>query len=151
MSTPMNWQPSKAIQAKAGANKKRKTIPRWIENPKGRSRQKWDDERKNEKEIINNKHARSIDHRCDVQGTYVTVPRSSSTIQTVLLYNFYSFLPSALVSTYLQTTASPEEELLHMCPSASHCVPNIPMFCLSLRNCVYKLPIIMHSRAFIHA
>jgi len=26
-----------------------KTIPRWVENPKGRSRQKWDDERKNEK------------------------------------------------------------------------------------------------------
>jgi len=24
----------------------KKTIPRWVENPKGRSRQKWDDERK---------------------------------------------------------------------------------------------------------
>jgi len=27
----------------------KKTIPRWVENPKGRSRQKWDDESKNEK------------------------------------------------------------------------------------------------------
>jgi len=27
----------------------KKIIPRWIENPKGRSRQKWDDENKNEK------------------------------------------------------------------------------------------------------
>ena len=26
----------------------KKTIPRWVENPKGRSRQKWDDEKKNE-------------------------------------------------------------------------------------------------------
>ena len=36
------------------------------------------------------------------------------------------------------------------CPSASHYVPNIPMFRLSLRNHVYKLPIIMHFKAFIH-
>jgi len=46
MSTPMDWQPSKAIQAKTGAWK---TIPRWIENPKGRSRQKWDDKKWNER------------------------------------------------------------------------------------------------------
>jgi len=38
-----------------------------------------------------------------------------------------------------------------ICPSASHYVPNIPMFCLSLRNSVYKLPIIMHFKTFIHA
>jgi len=47
MSTPTDWQPSKAIQAKTGACEK--TIPRWVENLKGRSRQKWDDENKNGK------------------------------------------------------------------------------------------------------
>jgi len=61
-----------------------------------------------------NKHAKSIDHRCDIQSTYVTVPTSSNTIQTVFLHNFYSFLPSAVVSVYLQTTASPEKELLQV-------------------------------------
>jgi len=30
------------------------------------------------------------------------------------LYNFYSFLPSTMVSAYLQTTASPEDELLQV-------------------------------------
>jgi len=38
-----------------------------------------------------------------------------------------------------------------ICPSTSRYVPNIPMFCPSLRNHVYKLPIIMHSKTFIHA
>ena len=31
---------------------------------------------------------KSIDHRCDVQSTYVIVPTSSNTIQTIFLYNF---------------------------------------------------------------
>ncbi len=39
----------------------------------------------------------------------------------------------------------------NICQSTSHYVPNIPMFCLSLRNYVCKLPIIMHFEAFIHA
>jgi len=52
---------------------------------------------------------KSIDHRCDVQSTYVTVPTSSNAIQT-----FTSFLPSAMVSMYLQTTAFLEEELLQV-------------------------------------
>jgi len=38
-----------------------------------------------------------------------------------------------------------------ICQSTSHYVPNIPMFCPSLRNYVYKLPIIIHFKAFIHA
>ena len=94
---------------------------------------------------------KSIDHRCDVKSTYVTVPTSSGTFSDCLSLQLCSFLPSAMVSVYLQTTASPEEEPLHICPSASHYVPNVPMFCLSLRNSVYKLPIVMHSKAFIHA
>ena len=36
---PADWQPMKAIQAKMGQWKE--FIPRWIENPKGRFRQKW--------------------------------------------------------------------------------------------------------------
>jgi len=44
-----------------------KTIPRWIENPKGWSRQKWDDERTTIMKTNKSKHAKSIDHRCDVK------------------------------------------------------------------------------------
>jgi len=86
MSTPMDWQPSKGNSGKNRGNTK-KIVPRWVENPKGRPRQKWDDERNNEK--WNEKQTcKSIDHRCDVRSIYVTVPTSSHTIQTVFLYNF---------------------------------------------------------------
>ena len=43
------------------------------------------------------------------------------------------------------------ETFASICQSASHYVPNIPMFCLSLRNYDCKLLIIMHFKAFIHA
>ena len=129
------------FRQKQGAWKK--TIPRWIENPKGRSRQKWDDEKWNKK----NKHAKAL--TTDAMSKALTWLFQRAAIPFKL---FYSFLPSTTVSTYLQTAASPEEELFaNTRPSASHYVPNIPVFRLPLRNCVYTLPIIMHSRAFIHA
>ena len=63
----------------------KKTIPRWVENPKGRSRQKWDDENKKRKnKKMKRQTCKSIDHRCDVQSTYVTVPASGNTVQTIL-------------------------------------------------------------------
>ena len=61
-----NEHPDGLTTSKGDPGKNRgdqKTIPRWVENPKGRSRQKWDDERKmNEKKQTR----KSIDHRCDV-------------------------------------------------------------------------------------
>ncbi len=57
---------------------------------------------------------KSIDHGCDVQSTYVTVPASGNTIQTIFLYNFTASCIQAMVSMYLQTTASLEEELLQI-------------------------------------
>jgi len=91
MSTPMDWQPSKAIQAKTGAIKK--TIPRWIEDPKGRSRQEWDDERnKRRKKKKKKQTCKSIDHRCDVRSTYETVPTSSNTTQ--LFFSIILQLPT---------------------------------------------------------
>jgi len=33
------------FKGSSGKNRGMKIIPRWIENPKGRSRQKWDDEK----------------------------------------------------------------------------------------------------------
>ena len=57
---------------------------------------------------------KSIDHRCDVRSFYVTVPTSSNIIQTVFLYNSTASRLQAMVSMYLQTTASPEEELLQI-------------------------------------
>jgi len=57
---------------------------------------------------------KGIDHRCDVQSTYVTAPTSSNTIQTVFLYNFTASCIQTMVTMYLQTTASPEEELLQV-------------------------------------
>ena len=56
---PADWQPMKAIQAKMGQWKE--FIPRWIENPKGRFRQKWGLKMKNERM----KYWKSIDHRCE--------------------------------------------------------------------------------------
>jgi len=53
---------------------------------------------------------KSIDHKCDVRSIYVTVPTSSHTVQTVFLYDFTASYLQAMVSMYLQTTASPEEE-----------------------------------------
>ena len=152
MSTPMDWQPSKAIQAKTGACEK-KTIPRWVENPKGRSRQKWDDERKMKKKYkkkTTNMQKRWPRMRCPKHL------RDCSNKQQYHSDCFslrcYSLLPSTMVSVYLRTTASPEEELLQICVQARAITcPNIPMFCLSLRNHVYKLPIIMHFKTFIHA
>ena len=46
---PADWQPMKAIQAKMGQWKE--FTPRWIENLKGRFRQKWGLKMKNEKNI----------------------------------------------------------------------------------------------------
>jgi len=57
---------------------------------------------------------KSIDHRCDVQSTCMTVPTSSNTTQTIFLYNFTASCIQAMVSMYLQTTAPPEEELLQI-------------------------------------
>ena len=83
--SPVDRKPERAIQAKMG----------W-----------W--KRKNEwKRREKNKHAKSIDHRCDVQSTYVAVPTSSGTIQTVFLYSCYSFLPSAKASNVSSSNSIP--------------------------------------------
>ena len=63
-----NEHPDGLTTFKGSSGKNRGTwkefIPRWVENPKGRSRQKWDDERKNEWKKKQTR--KSIDHRCDV-------------------------------------------------------------------------------------
>jgi len=144
-----NEHPDGLTTFKGNSSKNRgntkKTIPRWIENPKGRSRQKWDDEKRKMK--WKKQTCKSIDHRCDVQSTYVTVPTSSNTIQTIL--QLPAFDDGLGVSS--NDGISRKGTFTNICPSASHYVPNIPMFCLPLRNCVYKLPIIMRSKTFIHA
>ena len=150
MSTPMDWQPSKAIQAKTGATKKKTTtIPRWVENPKGRSRQKLDDENKNEKEIKNmQKHWPQM--RCPKHLRDCSNKRQYHS--DCFFLRFYYFLPSSDGLDVSSSDGIPRTgTFASTCPSASHYVPNIPMICLSLRNSVYKLPIIMHSQAFIHA
>jgi len=48
------------------------------------------------------------------EAFYVTVPTSSNTIRAVFLYDFTASCLQAMVSMHLQTTASPEEELLQV-------------------------------------
>jgi len=76
----------KAIQAKTRATKK-KLFP-------GGSKTRKGDPGKNGmmKEKWNEKTCESIDHRCDVQSTYATVPTSSNTIQ--LFFSIILQLPA---------------------------------------------------------
>ena len=60
--SPVGRKPERAIQAKMG----------WWKN------EKWNERKQT---------CKSINHRCDVQSTYVTVPTSSNTFQTVFLYD----------------------------------------------------------------
>jgi hypothetical protein len=67
----------------------------------------------------------------------------------------YDILPSAMVLIRLLTTVSPKRISICTCHSTSHYVPNLPMFCLPLRNlsvqttnqsCIFK-----HSYMHNHA
>jgi len=57
---------------------------------------------------------KSIDHRCDVQSSLRDCSNKQQYHSNCFSLQFYSFLPSTMVSMYLQTTASPEEELLQI-------------------------------------
>ena len=137
-----NEHPDGLTTFKGNSGKNRgmwKIFPRWVENPKGRSRQNGMMKIK----MRNNKKqtCKSIDHRCDVQSIYVTVPTCSNTIQIVFLYDFTASCLQAMVSMYLQTTASPEEELLQIyvraraitCP-IFQCLSVSAKFCLQIAN-----------------
>jgi len=140
MSTPMDWQPSKAIQAKTGATQK--TIPRWVENLKGRSRQKWDDENKNEKEInekTNMQEALTTDAMTKAfmwlfQQAAIPFRPSFSTI-----LRFPAFNNGLDVSS---NDGIPRRGTFeNICQSTSHYVPNIPnvlsvaeKLCLQIAN-----------------
>ena len=151
MSTPMDWQPSKAIQAKTGACEK-KLFPDGSKTRKGdpgkNGMMKIKMERSNKKKTNMQKHWPQM--RCPKHFTWLFQQEA------------IPFRPSA--STFLQLPAFSDGldvssndciprtgTFANICPSASHYVPNIPMFCPSLQNCAYKLPITMHSQAFIHA
>ena len=60
------------------------------------------------------KTCKSIDHRCDVRNILRDRSNKQQYHSDCPSLQFYSFLPSTMVSMYLQTTASPEKELLQV-------------------------------------
>jgi len=62
----------------------------------------------------NTQTCKSIDHRCDVRNILRDRSNKQQYHSVCLPLQFYSFLPSTMVSMYLRTTASPEEELLQV-------------------------------------
>jgi len=92
--SPVDRKPERAIQAKIGW---------WWKNKQNKS-----------------KHAKSIDHRCDIQNMLnIKSPSSDSAIGKVLLstslWMGYSSLPSAMVSVHLPTTAPPKGVFTSTC------------------------------------
>ena len=79
MSTPMDWQPSKAIQTKTGACEKN-LFPGGLKTRKGNPGKNGMIEKK-KKKTNKSKHAKSIDHRCDIQGALDS--RASSNSSTI--------------------------------------------------------------------
>jgi len=85
MSTPMDWQPSKAIQAKRGAFEKN-LLPGGLKTRKGDPgkngmKKKWKNNKRKR-----SKYAKSIDHRCDTQS--VLNSRASSDSSTIKRFYF---------------------------------------------------------------
>jgi len=67
----------------------KKSIPRWIENPEGRFRQKWDEKKNNKNKQKRACKKKSIDHRCDIQDVLnIKAPNSDSQQKGATLYKF---------------------------------------------------------------
>jgi len=91
-------------------------ISRWIENPKGRSRQKWDEKKRKKRK---SKHAKSIDHRCDIQSALDSRASSnSSTIKRSYFLQVYERdltpCPQQWSWCVFKRRHPPEEELLQV-------------------------------------
>jgi len=153
MSTPMDWQPSKAIQAKTGALEKN-LFPGGLKTRKGDPGKNGMKEKEKKNTKANMQKALATDAISKVCSTVerpaIAVPsrgftlcKSMNGIWLPALNNGFDVSSNDGIPRR-GTFAS-------ICQSTSHYVPNIPMFCLSLRNYVCKLPTIMHFKAFIHA
>ena len=137
----------KANQAKMG-QWKRIFIPRWIENPKGRFRQKWDWKMK---EWNNEKHWPQM----RTSNVYPALTRLATATCIQELSNAISSTSFIALShgfaMSLNDGLSKRGFPLWICCSTSHYVPNLPMFRLPLWNFSVKLPINHAFQAFIHA
>jgi len=130
---PMDWQPSKAIQAKTGAFEKN-LFPDGLKTRKGDPGKNG---MKKEKEK-RSKHAKSIGHRCDTQSVLDgRAFGSSSTINRFYSLQVYAWdtapMPSTMALMCLQTTTSLEEELLQVCVRAR--AITCPIFCCFVCPC----------------
>jgi len=145
MSTPMDWQPSKAIQAKTGACEKN-YFPGGSKTWKGDPGKNGMMKIKMKKETKNNKHAKAL--TTDAMSKVFMRLFQQAAIPFELPFSAILQRP-ALSNGHdasLDDGIPRRGTFASICPSTSHYVPNIPMFCLSLRNYVYKLPTIMHSQ-----
>ena len=104
MSTPLIDNLWRQIRQKWGNEKN--LIPRWIENPKGRFRQKWDWKMKNEKNI-----EKALTTDANIQCLPSTDTPSNGDLYPRIFPRIppsQVLLPSAMVLIRLSTTVSPK-------------------------------------------
>ena len=95
---------------------------------------------------------KSIDHRCDVQSTYVTVPTSSNITQTVFLYNVTASCLRRWSRRIFKRRHPQKRNFCKMYVRARAITcPIFQCFVCLCEIVSNKLPTIMHSKTFIHA
>ena len=154
MSTPMDWQPSEAIQEKTGAFEKN-LFPGGLKTRKGDpGKNGMKKERRKEKTKANMQKALTTDAISKVCST-VERPAIAVPSKGLTPYKSMNGIWFPAFNNGLDVSSNDGIPRIwtftSICQSTSHYAPNIPMFCLSLLNHAYKLPTIMHFKAFIHA